>query len=197
MDQQVNLRWVCGAAATWCIVLALVEFDAGWVYQLSRWGLCAAAGWAAFTLRGWRRWALAVVAVLFNPIALIGFEEEEWRFVDWVSATAFFGVHLRKSSFRWLLWCRRNFELKDYFGVLMISTFVAVGIYTALHPIQPPTKEELEAKKKAEMDRIMNTLDPGREERAQKQIWREQEAKSAQLRERLNSHPSFYQAPPK
>lgn len=77
-------------AGVWCAVLALVHFDHYWVYQLSRWGVCAAAVFGAVTLAGkpWQ-WPLWALAVLFNPIAPIHFGRDVWQILDGVAALVF------------------------------------------------------------------------------------------------------------
>ncbi len=60
------------------MVLALVEFDDDWPYQLSRWALCAGAAWSATQGAGWRRVGFAIMAVIYNPIAPISFDDEWW-----------------------------------------------------------------------------------------------------------------------
>ena len=84
-------RWLL-AAAIWSAVLIFSDFP-DWGYQLSKWGLTSVAGIAAWHL--WRAGArqsvipLAATAAVFNPIAPISFDEDEWRLVDGLAAIAF------------------------------------------------------------------------------------------------------------
>lgn len=78
------------ASGVWCVILTLVHFDAYWVYQLSRWGGCAAAVFCALNVdKGWQ-WPLWVLALLFNPIAPIHFKRDAWQVIDGVAACVFF-----------------------------------------------------------------------------------------------------------
>ena len=73
--------------AAWCLVLALVEFHGIWVYQISRWGICAAMVFEASRMPGNFRWPLWVLAVIYNPIAPIHFDDG-WTLVNWMSTAA-------------------------------------------------------------------------------------------------------------
>lgn len=90
-----RLTWLCNnlpmlMTAAWCVSLALTDFSDEWVFQLSRWGVCAVCIWRGLALwkQGWRQMLipLASVAVLFNPLAPIDFEERQWVKVDWIAA---------------------------------------------------------------------------------------------------------------
>ena len=72
-------------------MLAFVRFHAIWPYQLSRWGLCAGAGWAAYRTAGWRRAGLVVLAVIYNPLQPITFDAL-WPWVNGLSAACFIAL---------------------------------------------------------------------------------------------------------
>ena len=55
-------------------------------YVLLRWVVCGVAGFAAFRAsrknkKGWV-WALAIVALFFNPIIPVHLNRETWAFID-------------------------------------------------------------------------------------------------------------------
>lgn len=87
------------AAGAWCLVLTFVVFREYAVYLLSRWVICAAGIYGAVNLKSPWRWALAVVAVLFNPIASIHLGPDLWIFADGAAAAVFFiSASLAKTS---------------------------------------------------------------------------------------------------
>ena len=73
-------------AAAWCAVLGTVSFYSDWVYQLSRWGVCASAVYGALGAKGAWRWPLWILAVIYNPIAPVHFEGDQWKVVNWLSS---------------------------------------------------------------------------------------------------------------
>lgn len=81
------------AACLWCGMLAVSDFGQEWIYQLSTWSLCAVASWSGikFWNNGLRHWLfpLGFIGVIFNPIAPIRFDKEEWIIVDWIAACVF------------------------------------------------------------------------------------------------------------
>jgi hypothetical protein len=87
--------WLLLGMAAWCAAIALIDFSGDWVYDLSKWGVCAGClfvGYQRWT-EGERKWLipLGIVAVLFNPIAPIRFDSYEWRTVDWIVFSLFIG----------------------------------------------------------------------------------------------------------
>ncbi|WP_367871025.1 DUF6804 family protein [Luteolibacter sp. Populi] len=70
------------ALSCWCVVLSFCDFDKIWIYQLTRIGVTAAAVFLAIILRGWQMFAAILIAVLFNPIAPIDFDNSAWTVVD-------------------------------------------------------------------------------------------------------------------
>ena len=80
-------------AAAWCIALATIDFDREWIFQLSKWFLCAVA-----IVSITKRWTagkressigLAILAVIFNPLRPIEFRSSEWVWIDWIAAGVF------------------------------------------------------------------------------------------------------------
>ena len=135
--------------AAWCVVLACADFDQRWIYDLSKWAICSVACYQAFTeTRKWARFALVLIAIIFNPIARIHFESSEWMAVDWISAIGFVAT-LPGLSFRWLTPILRDFTFRDYFGTVTMGLFLYAAIYSALHPRTNEEIAELAAKKKA------------------------------------------------
>jgi hypothetical protein len=142
--------------AAWCVVLACVEFDSIWIYQLSRWAICSISAWAAYnqwrTRMRWNAALLALVAVLFNPISPISFDDDEWVVVDWITAAVFFWHGMKMSAYprqrlsaTWRQWTA---EEKFFFaaGVLalvsigLIGSQIISGIGKARPlPQEPPT----------------------------------------------------------
>jgi hypothetical protein len=90
------MRTVFFAAAIWCFILGMTHFDEDWVYQLSSWAICGVAIYGILKLKGAWRWPLAILAVLFNPIAPIHFDPEEWKSVDVLSSVVLFLYSLHK-----------------------------------------------------------------------------------------------------
>lgn len=78
------------AAGIWCVVLTLAHFDAYWVYQLSRWGVCVAAIYGALQFENRWKWVLWILALLFNPLVPIRFGRDAWQVVDGIAAGVFF-----------------------------------------------------------------------------------------------------------
>lgn len=76
------------------LLLALVKFPAPWPYQLSRWAICAGAGWCSYKTGGWRRGVLAVLAVLYNPFQPIAFGDL-WPWINALSFMLLGGISLR------------------------------------------------------------------------------------------------------
>lgn len=82
--------WLLLAAGVWCAVLTFTTFDHHWLYQLSRWVVCAVAVHGALRFEtGWR-WVLWTLAVLFNPIVPIHFGRNAWQVVDGLAAVILF-----------------------------------------------------------------------------------------------------------
>lgn len=77
-----------GVVAAMCL-LALARMPYGY-YIFLRWAVCAAAISGAIVLLRGRARVLPVVlfglALLFNPIALVGMRRESWVFVDMAAA---------------------------------------------------------------------------------------------------------------
>lgn len=78
--------------AAWCVLLALSDFDGDWIYDLSKWGLCVGCSYIAhqFWKEGVRKLLIpmGILAIVFNPIAPIHFDSDEWQVVDWIAAGA-------------------------------------------------------------------------------------------------------------
>ena len=81
------------AMSAWCVILALADFRNEWIYDLSKWALFATCLYQGYRFwqNGMRRGLvpLGILAVIFNPIAPIRFDEDEWRVVDWIAAVVF------------------------------------------------------------------------------------------------------------
>lgn len=82
--------------AAWCVSLALLEFNppfrfssVRWPFQLSQWAICAGSALLGlrFGRNTWRGIVILIVAVLFNPIAPIRFDQA-WSAVEWIAAAA-------------------------------------------------------------------------------------------------------------
>ena len=62
-------------------------------YQITRWVVCAAAVFVAYTgwtfKRTWTVWAFAFTAVLFNPIVPFYINRDTWRVIDLLGAAIF------------------------------------------------------------------------------------------------------------
>lgn len=87
-----------------CLFLALVKIPALWPYQISRWAICAGAGWCSYKTRSWRRGVLAVSAVLYNPIQPVVFGEL-WPWINGASTVAFLVIlaslrKIKKETFK-------------------------------------------------------------------------------------------------
>lgn len=102
------LRVVMITAAIWCVVLGFSDFSGIWIYQLSRWALCAAAIWSGMQLNGWARYLMFITAVVFNPLQPIRFEQNEWKIVDFVAALAFFVPLAREMKWIKSAWSNRG-----------------------------------------------------------------------------------------
>ncbi len=86
------------AASLWSVVLALADFHDIWIYQISRIGVTLAAVFGALSLPLRYSIALCVVAVLYNPLLPIEFDEGAWRIVNWLAAACLGFVGLRAAS---------------------------------------------------------------------------------------------------
>ena len=84
------------AAGVWCVVLVVHRFSSYGVYQLSKWGVCAAAIFGVCNVKSGWRFALAAVAVLFNPILPIHFVRDTWQILNGVAAAVFLVPVVRK-----------------------------------------------------------------------------------------------------
>jgi hypothetical protein len=62
-------------------------------YTLLRLVVCGAGAYTAYVMYGWRRialaWLFGLVAVLFNPIALVHLSRDLWRPIDLICALLF------------------------------------------------------------------------------------------------------------
>lgn len=83
------IKFILYVAAAWCGILTFAHFRNIGIYQFSRWAVCAAAVFGAVNLKSDWRWALAVVAILFNPIIPIHFSRDTWQVLDGLSAAVF------------------------------------------------------------------------------------------------------------
>jgi hypothetical protein len=68
----------------------VAHFNVYWVYQLSRWAVCAVAIYGAVQFENGWKWPLAVLALLFNPLVPIHFGRDAWQVVDGIAAGVFF-----------------------------------------------------------------------------------------------------------
>lgn len=95
------LSLICAA---WCVVLATVDFHEGWIYQLSKWGLCISSIFLAINYRQRQMPVRAIlagaIAVVFNPISPVDFSWSEWIWVDVISAVLLVGCVLDYSAGR-------------------------------------------------------------------------------------------------
>lgn len=95
LKRVANEHGVSAAMAAWCVVLAVMNFHSEWIYDLSKWAMCA--GCLFYGRNLWKNGArrvlipLGILTVVFNPIAPIRFSEDEWKVVDWIGAVAFMG----------------------------------------------------------------------------------------------------------
>jgi MFS family permease len=75
--------------------LGFSDFDSVWVYDLAKWAVCSLSVYLGVYL--WKRdlrrslIPLAVVAVAFNPIAPVRFDDDAWKVVGWIAAGVFLG----------------------------------------------------------------------------------------------------------
>ena len=91
------------AAAMLFIALASLPYG---YYQLLRLVVCGAAVYVAVTAYNckctWAIWTFAVIALLFNPVAIVHFDREMWKVIDAVVgliflSAAFLILPLRKN----------------------------------------------------------------------------------------------------
>ena len=65
-------------------------------YQLLRWVTCGAAIFVAFMAYNWQKiwavWLFGIIAVLFNPIALIHLAKDTWQPIDVICALLFVAI---------------------------------------------------------------------------------------------------------
>jgi hypothetical protein len=90
-DYRLAFRsWWLLAAGVWCAVLTFTTFDHYWLYQLSRWVVCAVAIHGALKFETSWKWVLWTLAVLFNPIVPFHFGRNAWQVVDGLAAVSLF-----------------------------------------------------------------------------------------------------------
>lgn len=83
------------AMAGWCALVPFLEYDAAWIGQVTRIGIALGAGFLIFVLYEWRRVVAVILAILFNPIAPIGFSKDGWLLAALFSSIYFTFVALR------------------------------------------------------------------------------------------------------
>lgn len=177
---------ILAGSAVWCMVLALAEFNDQWIYDLSKWALCAGCLYQGYQFwhAGMRRaiLPLGILAIIFNPIAPIHFEESEWVVVDWIAAVIFVAYLpgalrflIKLPSILWRAFVRLPEEdLISWLAVRVIVVFgVFAGAVIGVSKIRDSTpagrirvaqekaglaalKERAEAQKKAQVDRWKN-----------------------------------------
>ena len=101
-----SLLLLSSGVAVWLAVLGFYRFSDYFVYQLSRWGVCAAAIFA-----GWNHYKsgriaapplLTVLAVIYNPLKPIALHEL-WPAVNILSALTFAGTAISPQWWAYLL----------------------------------------------------------------------------------------------
>ena len=69
----------------------MFDFSEIWIFQLTKIGVTTASIFLAIILSGWQRVVAIIIAVLFNPLVPIQFDEDAWRVVDFITGI-FFGI---------------------------------------------------------------------------------------------------------
>ena len=89
----INVRRLLLGMAVFCVVLARVRFSAIWPFELARWAICSGSIWCSYHSKGWRRFTLGMLAVIYNPIQPIHFDRI-WDTVNWISSFAFIAASI-------------------------------------------------------------------------------------------------------
>ena len=76
------------------LLIAIPHLPYGY-YQLLRWVVCASGAYIAFMAYDLKKtffiWSMAIIAVLFNPLAPIHLDKDTWVVIDVVVALFFIG----------------------------------------------------------------------------------------------------------
>lgn len=94
------MKYCLIATGIWCLALTFVIFHDYTVYQLSRWLVCGVAIYCSMSAKGGWRWALAAVAVLFNPIVPFFLGRNVWKLADFGAACVFLTSAYLKNGIR-------------------------------------------------------------------------------------------------
>lgn len=98
-------------AAVWCVILAIVDFDGIWIYDLSKWALCGICAFLGF--QTWREGSrrhlivLGIIAVIYNPFAPIRFGDG-WKVVNALAGATFLGLFLWDAAWIEKAWNNRK-----------------------------------------------------------------------------------------
>lgn len=150
--------------AAWCIVLAHANFDEIWPYQLSRWALCIGAVLLVreFGFKTWRGILALSIAVAFNPVSPIEFDDA-WPMVDYIAAAALVAlapIGWASLVGRFLKWFFTDangdwgFEgLAWRYAGLCFALFI-IGGYTAKHIRRERQKAAAEQREQQRLDQM-------------------------------------------
>lgn len=152
------ILWLPLGMATWCAILAFVEFDSLWPYQLSRWALCSGSAILAvrFGPSTWRGIVACILAVLFNPIAPIHFGDA-WPVVDCLSAISLIVISPNVANFRIQDWVRRGRALyrifTDWLAKLFVVLLIIFGVLLLVHTIWDVASGNMETRDREKVER--------------------------------------------
>lgn len=118
--------WWLLLGAFWCVVLALTDFRAVWIYDLSKWAICGLCVYAGF--RSWKGGSrrllvpLVIMSVIFNPFAPIRFGAA-WKAVDALASATFLGIFLWDAG-----WIEKGWKNRKKIG--FYAFMGALGCFT-------------------------------------------------------------------